>query len=119
MAKTVSRITVQASATNTAGSTTTSSYVDISSYYNVEIVGKISNGGTGPTIACTVYIEVADSSDANPIRIGAAVGSTTNSASVTFRITVPAGSAHLRSVFTGNTGQSVTIEAYAESVTAV
>lgn len=119
MAKTVARSAVQASATNTAGSTATSSYVDISADYDVEIVGKITNGGTGPTIACSVYVEVADSSSADPIRIGAAVGSVTASAVTHFRINVPRGSAKVRTVFTGNTGQSVTVEAHADRVTAL
>ena len=69
MAKTVARTTIQASASNAAGATATSSYIDIAADYDVVVVGQITNGATGPTIACSVFIEVADSSDANPIRI--------------------------------------------------
>lgn len=119
MAITKTRSTVQASATNTAGSTTTSSYLDVSGDYDTEIVGQITNGGTGPTVACSVSVQVADSGSSNPITVGGMTGSLAASAVVPFRIPIPRGASKVRTVFTGNTGQSVTVEAYAERVTAI
>lgn len=119
MAKTVARSTLQASASNGAGATTTTAYIDISGDYDVTVVGQITNGGTGPTVACSVFVEVADSSDANPIRILGTTAALGNSVVTRFMFQIPRGAAKLRLVFTGNTGQAVTVEGYADRVTGI
>jgi hypothetical protein len=121
MALTKTRTTVQASASNTAGSTTTSAWLDVSGDYDAEVVGKITNGATGPTLACSVYLETIDAAETSgaEVRVDAATGMLGNSVVTSFRLSVPRGALKIRTVFTGNTGQTVTIVAFAERVTAI
>lgn len=104
---------VQASATNTAGSTTTTS--GQSTGYGTSGVAKITNGGTGPTVACSVYLDW--SADNTTFYSGPSIGSgDTVASSVTlipYSLGIGSGGdwAYYRLRFTGNTGQSVTVEA--------
>jgi hypothetical protein len=118
MATTKAATTIQASATNTAGSTTTSSTLDLSDDYGAGIMVKITNGATGPTIACTATCNV--SSDGSTWKyFQSATGGTANNGVYQFAFDLPAWVMQAQVVFTGNTGQSVTVEAFAQALTAI
>jgi hypothetical protein len=112
-----------ASTSNSAGGTTNSSAITVG--YGCSIIATITNGGTGPTVACTATLQVsADNStwystdDARP-------GSTTNSGVYTFKFDLGVGGVdggdwkYARIQFSGNTGQAVTVSAVGSSTSAV
>jgi hypothetical protein len=114
LTKSVANRAVQASATNTAGSTTTTSGQLIS--YGVSGVAVITNGGTGPTVACSVYVDFsADNSNwitGPAIGVGDTVNSSVTRIPYGFGPGGPMGDfAYYRLRFTGNTAQSVTVQA--------
>lgn len=120
MALTKSAQTPQASASNTAGSTTTSSSLDTN--YGVSGVAMITNGGTGPTVGCDFVIEVSND-NATWFEWSRQTASNVASAVTRFpfRLTIGNGAdfAKYRTKFTGNTAQTVTVQADAETTTAV
>lgn len=118
MAATKTGSTIQSSASNTAGSTTTSSSLDLTTAYGAGIMAKITNGGTGPTVGCTVTINV--SSDNSTWKyFQAATAGVANSAVYAFAFDLPPWVMYAQAVFTGNTGQTVTVEAFAETLTGI
>lgn len=118
MAATKSASTIQASASNTAGSTTTSSSLDLRTAYGAGIMVKITNGATGPTVACTATVNVS-SDDSTWKYLQAATAGVANNGVYTFVFDVPAWAMYAQVVFTGNTGQTVTVEAFAQVLTAI
>lgn len=107
-------VAVQASASNSAGGTTTSSSVDCGATAGRAgglLTGKITNGGTGPTVECVGYVEVSPDGT-TWTRLGPLVaGGTTASAVTGGSYRVQPGTRNVRTVFTGNTGQAVTVQA--------
>jgi hypothetical protein len=118
MAATKAASTIQTSATNTAGSTATSSAVDLTTAYGMLVTAKITNGGTGPTVACSFKVEVSNDNSAWKTLAEYAAG-TTASAVYEFAVDVPMSTMYARTVFTGNTGQSVTVEAFGHRLTGI
>lgn len=118
MASTKAATTIQASVTNTAGSTTTSSTLDLSTAYGAGIMCKITNGATGPTIACSATVNVS-SDGATWKYFQAATAGVANNGVYTFAFDLPPWVMQTQVVFTGNTGQSVTVEAFAQALTAI
>lgn len=118
MAATKSATTIQTSATNTAGSTATSSAVSLTTAYGMLITGLITNGATGPTVPCDFVVEVSNDNTnwRTYARYSAGV---TNSAAYPFAVEVPPSAMYARTVFTGNTGQSVTVEALGHILTGI
>lgn len=104
--------TFQASATNTAGSTTTGSLQDISLTYQTTVTAKVTNGGTGPTVGCSVTFRWRFTSGGTEYTLVVGPASTSNSAVNEFTFTFPPGATNGGVTFSGNTGQSVTVEAY-------
>lgn len=91
--------------------------------YGVSGVATITNGGTGPTVACGCYLDYsADNSTwvTGPL-IG--LGDTANSSvtAIPFSLGIGAGAdwAYFRTRFTGNTGQAVTVKDEHSSTTAL
>ncbi len=112
--------TFQASATNTAGSTTTGSTVSLTTSYGCLMTAKITNGGTGPTVACDFIVEVSnDNFSSDTKEIYRATASTANSAVNYYAFDLPASVMYARSKFSGNTGQSVTVECTGEELTTI
>jgi hypothetical protein len=112
----------QASATNTAGSTTTSSALAVN--YGVSGVAKVTNGGTGPTVGCDFVLEVSNDGGTTWFEWSRQTAGVTASTSYTFAFGLGAGGlggdfGHYRTKFTGNTAQSVTVQADAETTTAL
>lgn len=80
--------------------------------------GRITNGGTGPTIACTAQVDI--SFDGTAWRQHAQyLAGVTSSTSYDFEIEVPAAVIHTRITFFGNTGQNVTVSAEIEQITGI
>lgn len=119
--------TVVSSSTNTAGSTTRGT-VDLRTAGGGRLTGKITNGGTGPTLPCEMRVLVAHTTGTTPTAasegtdwktIATFVASTTANAVAPFSLIVDPGVMHLEVEFTGNTGQSVTVEAFLSEITSL
>jgi hypothetical protein len=110
--------TIQASATNTAGSTTTGTAVDLTTRYGGVITALITNGGTGPTIGCDHVVEVSGDNSAWKEYSRQTAG-VTASGVYPFVVEIPPGVMYVRSKFQNNTGQSVSVEAYLEELTTI
>lgn len=103
-----------------AGSTTGSS---LATNYGVSGVAKIINGATGPTVGCDFVIQVSNDSGTTWFEWSRQTASNTNSATTLFpfRLTIGNGAdfGNYRTLFVGNTAQAVTIQADAETTTAL
>lgn len=118
MAATKTSATLQASVSNAAAATKNSSDLDLSTAYGAVITAKITNGATGPTIACQAIVQVSpDGTTYYNAMTGTAP--TTASAVATFYFEIPLGVMHVRVQFTGNTVQAVTVEAQAQYCTGI
>jgi hypothetical protein len=112
----------QASASNAAAGTTNSSSITVN--YGVSIVAQVTNGGTGPTVGCTVNLQATTDGGTTWVTIDSRLAGTANSANYSFRFDLGAGGAAgdwatVRVQFTGNTGQAVTVQADASSTTSL
>jgi hypothetical protein len=110
--------TLQASASNTAGSTTTGTGLSLLTALGGTLVAVITNGGTGPTVACDLVVEVSGD-NSTWYEFARMTSQTGNSTVTTFRVRVPESVLYVRSRFTGNTGQTVTVEAYFHELTSI
>lgn len=101
--------TLQSSGSNSAGGTTNGTGLDLRTTFGGLAMGRITNGGTGPTVGCDFVIQT--STDNSTWREYARqTAGTTASQSYDFPIEVPPSVMYVRSVFTGNTGQAVSVE---------
>jgi len=128
MAKTLARTALVTSATNTAGSTTRGR-IDVTAVDGGIVTFRITNGGTGPTVACEARILIAHKDTAMPAlgsegtgdtdwkQVTAIGGGTTASASSRGVFRFGPEVAYLEVEFTGNTVQSVTVEAHVTTFT--
>lgn len=121
MALTKSSQAPQASASNSAGGTTTGSA--LATNYGVSGVAMITNGATGPTVACDFVIELSNDGGTTWFEWLRQTAATGNSVVTrfAFALTIGAGAdfGHYRTKFTGNTGQAITCQADAETTTAI
>lgn len=121
MALTKTPATIIAAATsNTVGSTTRGT-IDLRSMYGGILTVKITNGATGPTIQGTANILAAHNSGTTPTAASAGAdwktiaswgGGTANNAVSEFSMVVDPAICHLEVEITGNTGQTITCEAF-------
>lgn len=118
--------TIVASASNTAGSTTRGT-IDLETTYGGMLTMKITNGGTGPTVQCEGRVLVAHNATL-PTAASAGTdwktvyvfgGGTTNSAVTEMSYLVDPSVMALEVEFTGNTGQTVTVEAFLSELSTV
>ncbi len=122
MALTKTAQTVQASATNTAGSTTTSSAFAIG--YGISGLAMVTNGATGPTVACDFVIDVSNDGGTTWFEWSRQTSGLGNNIVTRFAFSLAlAGSGgdwtHYRVRFVGNTAQSVTVQCDASTTTAL
>lgn len=110
--------TIQASATNTAGSTTNGTELDLSTKYGALVCAKITNGGTGPTVGCDFVVYVGESTGTKR-EFSRQTAGTTNNGVYEFVVEVPPAAMFVNVTFTGNTAQSVTVECYAQELTSI
>jgi hypothetical protein len=128
MAKTQAATAIVTSATLTASSTSRGR-LDCSAVDGGIVTLRITNGGTGPTTQCEGRILVAHKGTSMPAAASEGTGDTdwkqvyaigggvANSASTRGVYRFGPEVAYLEVEFTGNTGQSVTIEAHATTYT--
>lgn len=121
------RTLVSAGTSNTAGSTTRGT-VDLRTAQGGILTMKITNGATGPTVQCEGRVLVAHNGGATPTAASAGTdwktvwrfgGGTANNGVTEQSYVVDAGVMHLEVEFTGNTGQTVTVEAFLSEITSV
>lgn len=100
------------SVTLTAGAADTNSdAINLADSYGAVIQGRIVNGGTGPTVAAQVKLQVSHDGSNNWVDHGGpVVGKTTNSATQYFSFFIPPQVMYARLVAGSNTGQNVTID---------
>lgn len=110
--------TILASSSNTAGSTTNGTELDLSTKYGALVCAKITNGGTGPTVGCDFVVYVGESTGTKR-EFSRQTAPTTNSAVTEFVVEVPPSAMFVNVTFTGNTGQAVTVECYAQELTSI
>lgn len=118
--------TIVASAANTASSTTRGT-IDLETTYGGYLTLKMTNGATGPTVQCTATVLIAHnatlpaaaSAGADWKTIASIGGGTTNSAVTEMSIPIDQSIMALEVEFTGNTGQSVTVEAFLSELSTV
>jgi hypothetical protein len=121
MAKTITAAALVSSAANTAGSTTRGR-LDVSALDGGEIRFRMTNGGTGPTVQCEARVLRAAKDTTMPAAAAEGTGDldwkqvyvigggTTASADTRGVYKFGPGAAYIEIEFTGNTGQSVTVE---------
>lgn len=126
MAKTITAQVLVASATNTAGSTTRGN-LDVSAADGGMLRFRITNGATGPTVQCEARILIARKQGSFPSTAAEGTGNddwkqvyvigggTTASASTRGSYRFGPEVAYIEIEFTGNTGQSVTVECTGDS----
>lgn len=119
MALTKTRTSIWSGTSQTAGSTTTSSAQDLSTYYGSALHIRITNGATGPTVAGQVLIEASADNSAWWDLGGALVGGTANSGVYEWTVIVPIEIKYVRLYGSGNTGQTITLDADILSITAL
>jgi hypothetical protein len=127
MALTKTARTLVASAANTAGSTTRGR-LDMNAVQGGGFLTvKMTNGGTGPTAQCVCNILIAHNaalptagSAGTDWKTIATFGGDTTASKVTEQpVPIDPAIMCLEVEFTGNTGQSVTVEAYLSELTAI
>jgi hypothetical protein len=101
---------VRNNVTMTAGAgDSTSSSTDLTDGYGATALVKLTNGGTGPTVAAQVQIQVSGD-DSNYYDYGGPlVGNTDNSGVESWAIDIPASVEYVQFVSGSNTGQDVTL----------
>lgn len=119
------RTLIAAATGNTAGSTTRGT-VDLRTASGGTLTIKLTNGGTGPTIQAVANVLIAHNTGTTPTAASAGTdwktiwsfgGGTTASVITEQSIAVDAGVMHLEVEVTGNTGQTVTCEAFLSELT--
>lgn len=128
MAKTLTAQVLVSSASNTVGSTTRGR-LDCSAVDGGMIRWRMTNGGTGPTVACEARVLIARKGSGMPSaaaegtgdddwkQVFVQTGTTTNSASTRGSYRFGPEVAYIEIEFTGNTGQTVTVECTGDTYT--
>lgn len=108
---------LQASASNSAGASTTSNSLAMSTSWAGFITGLITNGTTPPSQACQMIVQSSNDGGTTwkNIRTLTATGVPSGSTSMTYE--VPDAVQMVRVFFSGNTVQAVTVEAQITYVT--
>lgn len=116
--------TILASTSNAAGSTQRGT-LSLATAQGGILTMKITNGATGPTIACTGNVLIAHnattptaaSAGADWKTLWSFSGLTSNNGIVERSIEIGPSVMQLEAEFTGNTGQAVTVEAFFSEIT--
>lgn len=128
MAKTITGAALVSSVANTAGSTQRGR-LDVSSADGGMIRWRMTNGGTGPTVQCEARVLLARKQASMPSAAAEGTGDddwkqvyvqgggTTANASTRGSYRFGPEVAYIEIEFTGNTGQSVTVECTGDSYT--
>ncbi len=110
--------TLQAAASNPAGGTTVGGTLALATALGGLATLVVTNGGTPPAAGCSAILDVSPDgarwSEYARLAAGTAPG-----AAYEFHVEVPPAVMNLRSRFTGNSGQPVTVEAFFQELTAL
>jgi hypothetical protein len=115
------------SAQSVAAAATVRGAIDLRTAMGGLLTMKVTNGATGPTIACSATVSVAHDNGATPAtgaegatwkRLFAFAGTTVNNDATQWSLDVPPGVMHLQVEFSGHTAQAVTVEALLSEITA-
>ena len=109
-----STITLTAGAGDTA-----SADIDLQDGYGGTLHVKLTNGGTGPTVAAEVQVQMSGDDTEYYGYGGPLTGNTDSSGVSSWTIPVPIGTQYLRLVAGSNTGQDVVVDADVTEVTAL
>lgn len=119
MASTHTKRTIIAAATsNAAGATTSGTEWNNSTAYGGVVTCRITNGATGPTIGADFVVYVG-SATGEKREFSRQTAPTTNNAVTDFVVEIPPGVMFVNVDITGNTGQAVTAEVFAEELTTI
>lgn len=103
---------------NAAGSTTIGIVVDLTTKYGALVTIKLTNGGTGPTIAPIAYVYI--SGDNVNFKLFYKIAGDITALSVNeYSVEIPPPAMYLRVDVGANTGQAVTCEAFAQVLTGI
>lgn len=109
---------IAAGTSNSAAGTTTGTTVSLATAYGAFVTGLLTNGATGPTVAPVAIIEA--SGDGTNWKEVYRVGGDTIANSITpYAYEACAPIMNVRVRVTGNTGQAVTCEAFAQVLTGI
>lgn len=112
------RTIIAAGTSNTAGSTTTGTAVDLTTKYGGLLTIKITNGATGPTVAARALVLVSGD-NTNWKTLASFSGDSTNAAVYEFPIEIPFGTMYVNVQVDSNTAQTVTCEAFLQELTTI
>lgn len=112
------RTIISAGTSNTAGSTTTGTAIDLTTKYGGLCTIKITNGGSGPTVAAQANVYTSGD-NSNFKLLASFVASTTAAAVAEWAVDIPPGVMYMRVDVTGNTVQAVTCEAFLQELTSI
>ena len=101
-----------------AGATTTGTVVNLTTAYGGLLTAKITNGGSGPTVAAALYVYTS-ADNTNFKLLYSQPASVTAAAVAEFSFEIPAGVMYLRADVKDNTGQAVTCEAFLQELTTI
>ena len=118
MAATKTSRTIRTSTTNSASGSTNGTELDLSTAYGALVCGKVTNGATGPTLPCEMIVYVGEATGVKRefARQAAALG---NNAATDLVVEIPPSAMFVNVTFSGNTGQDVTVECYAQELTGI
>jgi hypothetical protein len=120
MAATKTATTVVSSQSSAAGSAinAVTGSQDLTTAYGAIVTAKVTNGATGPTVACTVELDY--SNDNTNWKVASSnLAQTGNSVVTTFVFYIPPQVMYYRIGFGGNTAQAVTVEAQSAALTGI
>jgi len=109
------RTIIAAGTSNTAGSTTTGTVVNLLTAGGGLVTTKLTNGATGPTVAAAVYVYTSGD-NVNFKLLYKQPGDTTNSSVNEWSFDIPMGAMYLRVDVKDNTAQTVTCEAFMQEL---
>ena len=110
--------TLQASASNAAAGTTTGTALDLRTDLGLLVTAKVTNGATGPTVACTFRLETSND-NSTWFTYFEATAQTGNNVVTQWAVTLGPEVMYCRSAFTGNTGQAVTVICHGQELTSL
>lgn len=120
MAATKAASTIIAAGTsNAAGGTTTGTFLSLATSYGALVTIKLTNGGTAPSVAPIANVYVSGDGGTTTKKFYSIAGDTVASSVNEFAIDIPAAAMGVNVVVTGNTGQAITCEAFAEVLTGI
>jgi hypothetical protein len=112
------RTLVAAGTSNAAGGTTNGATWNLTTAFGGILTALLTNGATGPTVGGDFVVQVSTDGAAWK-EFSRQTAPTGNNAATPFVVEIPPGVMYARPVFTGNTAQAVTVEAFGHELTSI